>query len=84
LNVTLPFTATLTRTATGLPVAGKPVRFLAGASPACNATTNAQGVASCTYTLSSLLGVVLGLGYSAVFDGDGEYAASSGRGSLVG
>ncbi len=84
LNITLPFSATLTRTSTGAPVVGRTVRFVSGAGPACSATTNAQGVASCTYTLSSLFGVVLGLGYSAVFDGDEGHAASSAHASLVG
>lgn len=84
LQIKLPFTATLTRTSTGTPIAGKSVRFIAGATPACNATTNAQGVASCTFTVFSLLSTVLGLGYSAVFDGDGQYAGSSGHGGLVG
>lgn len=84
VKINLPFTATLTRTSTGAPIAGKAVRFITGATPACNATTNTQGVASCTFTVSSLLSTVLGLGYSAVFDGDEQYTGSSGHGSLVG
>jgi hypothetical protein len=43
LQIKLPFTATLTRTSTGAPIAGKPVRFIVGATPACDATDQCAG-----------------------------------------
>ena len=84
LQIALPFKATLTRSSDGAAIAGKTVSFATGAGPACSDTTNAQGVASCTFTVSRLLGVVLGLGYSAAFGGDDDYVGSSGQGGLVG
>ena len=84
LQIALPFKATLTRSSDGAAIAGKTVSFATGAGPACSDTTNAQGVASCTFTVSRLLGVVLGLGYSAAFGGDDDYVGSSARAASSG
>lgn len=83
LRIVIPFEGTLTRASNGAPVVGRKITFLVGGRPGCIATTNAQGSASCRATLPSLVGVVLSLGYTGVFDGDGQYHASSGRGNLV-
>lgn len=83
LKLTVPFEARLTRSPGGRPLAGRTITFVAGGQRACSAATDAAGVARCTATLPSLLGVLLGLGYTAVFDGDAVHAGSSGKGALV-
>jgi len=83
LKLTIPFKATLTRTSSGSPLAGKTVRFVTGGQTACTAVTASDGVAACSATVPALLGVLLGGGYTAVFDGDLGNAASSAQGALV-
>ena len=83
LKLAIPFEARLVRSPGGQPLAGRTITFVTGGQRACSAVTNAQGVAKCTATLPSLLGVLLGLGYTAVFDGDTTYAGSSGKGALI-
>ena len=83
LRVTVPFVGTLTRTSNGAAVAGRRVTFVAAGRVVCSAMTDATGRASCS-SLLSLPAVLLGLGYTAVFDGDVQYNASSDTGRLVG
>ncbi len=78
----LTLSARLTRTDDGTPVAGQTVRFSAGGSPVCSATTSASGVASCS-GLGAALAIVLNGGYTATFAGTASFGASSGRAGLV-
>ncbi|MGQ0621545.1 MAG: choice-of-anchor Q domain-containing protein [Panacagrimonas sp.] len=66
-------TATLKDTNGNVPITGRTVQFMAGATPLCSAVTNAVGVAKCNATLASTLGSVLSLGYTATFSGDMTY-----------
>jgi hypothetical protein len=79
--LTLTYSATLTRTFDGAPVGGRQVVFSTSGGTACTATTNAQGVATCT-----VVGLVITLGghptYTARFAGDADYVASTGTGAL--
>lgn len=79
----LTLSAVLTDSKTGAAVAGARVRFSAGNTAVCEASSDAQGKASCTGTLGGSLGVILGLGYDANFDGDASYKPVAGRGKLV-
>jgi hypothetical protein len=77
----LTYSAKLTRTFDGTLIAGRTVTFTIGRSTVCTATTNAQGVASCT-----VFGLILGIGptpaYTAKFGGDADYLASTGTAAL--
>jgi plastocyanin len=78
--LTITFSAILTRADTGAPLSDKTVTFsthggliVFGGNPACSASTNSQGVASCT-----VLGLPIGSGtYTASFAGDATYQPSS-------
>jgi PKD repeat protein len=76
--------AKLTRSSTSAPIAGEVVRFFAGSTQVCQATTNSSGVASCGGLLPTGVQVTLSLGYKAVFAGDSRYLGSSATGSLLG
>lgn len=66
--------AVVTDSATGQPLAGKPVLFVIGTqTPATIPTTGSTGVATSSLTLSQPSGSVQ---VSASFDGDGTYLAS--------
>ncbi|MFD8492719.1 hypothetical protein [Amycolatopsis sp. NPDC059657] len=67
--------ATLTDTATGKPIAGKPVAFTAGGTTYCTEPTDAQGIAICR----KLLGL---LGYDATYPGGAVWATSTAHGGL--
>ena len=76
--------ARLTRADTGMPLAGRTLRFTVGVlTPLCEATTDAAGVAACPFTPTSALQVLLNLGYNVAYSGEGNYLASSGRGALL-
>jgi hypothetical protein len=85
LKLTVLFQATLTRD-DGTPVAGRTITWIAGGQRVCSAKTNAQGFASCGWSILGLVPVqvILGNGYTAVFDGDEDYVASSATGKLIG
>ncbi|WP_428309149.1 Calx-beta domain-containing protein [Hydrocarboniphaga sp.] len=68
---------------TGAAIVGARVRFSAGSIAVCEASSDAQGKASCTGTLSGSLSVILGLGYDANFDGDATYKPVAAKGKLV-
>jgi hypothetical protein len=70
--------ATLT-TAYG-PVAGQSVAFTTGSTALCTATTNAQGVASCTLTGLQTLDVDLNGGYTATYAGTTDYTGATATG----
>ena len=66
--------ASLRTTRAGQPVAGRLVTFrLANGVTACVATTDSDGTAGC----STVVPLALAFGYSASFDGDVRYGASS-------
>jgi hypothetical protein len=76
------FRATLVDQAEGEPLAGKKINFLVGSTVRCTAVTNAQGVAQCG-TLTDALAAVVGLGYTARYDGGAIWAKSSDRGGIA-
>jgi hypothetical protein len=70
------FQATLTTSLSSTPIAGQTVSFtssLLGLNTHCDATTDANGVASCQATVNSLLGG----GYTATFAGTSLYLPST-------
>lgn len=74
------FRATLTASATNVPLAGLTVVFTLSVAPhtiVCTATTNAAGLAGCGSTLSTILPVLLSSSYSASFAGNVDYQAST-------
>lgn len=75
-----PFTATLTRTSTGAPIAGQTVDFTAnlGGGSVCSATTDSHGVASCSGGLLGPLYVLTG--YRATFPGTSGYQPATAKG----
>jgi subtilase family serine protease len=79
----LTVNATLRNTATS-PLPGRSVRFTAGTTAICTATTNAAGTASCSLNVTPQeLAIVEALGYTASFDGDVTYWGSSAHAGLV-
>jgi hypothetical protein len=70
-------TATLTDTATGRPIAGRTVRFGAGASTYCVVLTDANGKATCNGLLVGLLG------YDVSYPGGAIWAPSTAHGGLL-
>jgi hypothetical protein len=72
-------------TSGGLPVAGQPVTFSAGATILCTGLTNANGDANCAKLLSvGQLTALLSLGYRATYAGDSTYLPSTGTAGLLG
>jgi hypothetical protein len=67
------YSATLSRAHDGARLSGRPIVFSIAGTTICTATTNANGVASCTVT-----GVVIGGTYTASYAGDGNHLPSSG------
>jgi hypothetical protein len=86
-GISLPLgnaSATLTTLATHQPLPDETITFSAGGSPVCTAQTNADGVATCQFSLSSTLTAVLsGLHYQAAFSGEANYLASSASGPVA-
>ena len=76
--------ARLTQSDSAVPVAGQPVVFSAGGTTLCTATTNADGVASCTIGQSGAKKVIQNKGYTATFAGSPGLLPSTGAGRLVG
>jgi hypothetical protein len=74
LNLYGPLSATLT--SPNGPVAGRVIQFSAAGAPLCTATTDANGVATCSGV--QFLQAVLADGYTAAFAGDAQYQASTG------
>jgi hypothetical protein len=74
LNLYGPPSATLT--SPNGPVAGRVIQFSAAAAPLCTATTDANGVATCSGV--QFLQALLAGGYTAAFAGDAQYQASTG------
>jgi hypothetical protein len=67
-------TARLTQTGTGAPIPGQTVTFETGTAKVCAATTNSQGLASCSPGLAVL--ALAGSGFTAAYGGSSAYAAS--------
>lgn len=74
--------ATMTREDTGAPVPGEQVKFSAGASPLCTATTDAYGVATCD-ALADAPAVLANQGYTAAFAGTADYEPSSANAGVI-
>jgi hypothetical protein len=74
--------AGLTETSTGAPIAGRTVVMRTSAGPACQAVTNAAGVATCD-GVGAALQIVVDNGYTASFAGDSQFLPSSARATLL-
>jgi hypothetical protein len=78
------FSATLTRSDDGAPIAGQTVLFETASGSTwqqvCSAPTNASGMASCTGTVP-VLDQLIDSSYRAVFAGTGSYLGSTGTAS---
>jgi hypothetical protein len=72
--------ATLTLSATGLPVNGALVDFRSGRRTVCDGVTNGSGVASCRDTNQIVIGI--DPVYTATYGGDANHLGSSGKGKL--
>ena len=77
------FNLSATLTDASGPVAGQQITFTSGSTQLCTATTNAEGTASCSATMS-LLSIVLSLGYTASFAGDANDQSASASAGLIG
>lgn len=82
LRLTPAFSATLTDELEGEPLAERKITFLVGNRVRCTAVTNSDGVAKCG-NLSDALAAVLGLGYTARYEGGAIWAATSARGGIA-
>jgi IPT/TIG domain len=69
------------RTSAG-PVAGQTITFKAGSTVLCSAITAANGTASCN-AITSVLSIVLSLGYNATYRGTADYLPSSAKAALI-
>ena len=74
------FSASLTDALDGAPISGQAVVFSIQGHELCQATTNNNGVASCTITAITL--VIGPASYTATYAGDGDYQPSTGTGAL--
>ncbi|HEX3622577.1 MAG TPA: MBG domain-containing protein [Acidimicrobiales bacterium] len=74
--------ARLTIGSPAVPVSGQTIRFMVGSTVVCVATTDANGNASCTGSVTAQLGVILHGGYDAVFGGDPNLLPSQSHGPL--
>jgi hypothetical protein len=75
------FSATLTRSFDGLPLAGQVVTFSATGTVICSATTDTSGKAAC----APILGLVIGPdSYTGSYGGSANYQASTGNGRFTG
>jgi hypothetical protein len=77
LGLKVTYTATLTRADSHAPIASQPVTFSAKGAPQCSATTNAQGTATCTTNVLTVLSVFLAGSTTATYAGNGSYLPSS-------
>lgn len=80
----LKFSGTLLNSSTNpaIGVAGRKLVFSAG-SVGCSAVTDATGNAQCSTGVSSLVGGILNVGYTASFAGDSNYTSATARGAVV-
>jgi len=67
---------------TGQPLVGKRLRFVAGGSTICSATTDLSGRASCVGVVPSGR-IVAESGYRILFEGDGPFLANSAEGLTI-
>jgi hypothetical protein len=74
--------AHLTNRLTGAPIAGKTIRFTAGTGNICTAVTDATGTATCSGVVPWSQ-TLLGLGYTATFDGDADHQKASDAAPLI-
>jgi Bacterial Ig-like domain (group 3) len=82
------YTGTLraTLTAYGAPVAGRTVSFATGGTELCSVATDSAGVASCGIAVkaTAIYRSLVKSGYTASFNGDSQYLASSAHASVSG
>lgn len=76
-------TARLVSQVTGKGVANELVSMTTGSDTICTATTDSQGVATCS-AQSKAVTIVVNAGYRAIFAGDADYQPSSAAGGLIG
>ncbi len=74
--------ARLTETRSGAPLGGQVVTMSTGVGQICQATTDADGVATCE-GLAAALSIVVENGYTATFAGTSELRPSSSRATLL-
>ncbi len=76
--------ARLTGAGTGEPIPGQGIEFRSrGGHTLCNAVTDGNGRAGCSFTVTGLLSTTLSLGYVANFAGDQTFDASSDTAPLL-
>jgi hypothetical protein len=75
--------ATLTRSDTGAPLAGRTVTFSDIAGTLCSSVTDSNGLASCDFSLANAITTIVSLGYQATFAGDGDYAGVTATSPLI-
>lgn len=79
-DLELAVSATLTHARTGDPVSGRTVEFSVAGAPLCAATTDNKGTAQCAGSLAER--DAKGDRYSAIFEGEPQFAAGSAEGQL--
>ena len=79
---TVTLTATLTRASDSSGINNKTINFSLNGVSACNATTDSNGVASCTSTLLADV-ATYPAGVSVIFNSDGVYAQSTNSAQLI-
>ncbi|HEX3795579.1 MAG TPA: putative Ig domain-containing protein [Acidimicrobiales bacterium] len=75
--------ATLTGGAPAAGIAGQTIVFTAGSTTVCTSVTNASGLATCNFTLPSLVAAVLTFGIKASYAGSASWQPASGSASLL-
>jgi len=75
------FSATLTRSDNGAPIAGQTFAMKVGGSVVCTATTATSGTAGCSEQIGLLAGL-LAHNYTAAYAGNANYLGSAATGAL--
>jgi hypothetical protein len=82
------YTTTLTAklVANGAPLAGRTVAFSTGGTPLCSVATDSSGIASCGVSVktNAVYRSLQKNGYTASFNGDSQYLASSAQAAVSG
>jgi hypothetical protein len=82
LSGEITLSATLISQVTGKGIAGVVLTIADGPLVTCTATTNANGVATCTVSVLGVLALVLSPSYSATYSGGTDYLASNAKGKV--
>jgi hypothetical protein len=83
LLFSVTFSGTLTSQVTGKGISGQKMTFTDGPLATCSASTNANGVATCTVSVLGVVALLLGPFYSATYGGGTDYLASSTTGKVT-